>query len=304
MTFRATSYAVWEGVDVAAAAAVLARNAAPVGHYWIEGVGALPRVSSILDQLAKPGLEKWKQRQIRDLYLRAAERIGPEPHRLPFASRLRIEASKLEDADRRKPSPATLGTAFHAYAEYRSRQMMGLDAGERPATPPSIAPAIEAWEQWVIDVEFRPILIEHRAWCSDFDCGFAGTLDGVAEVEGCTTLIDYKRSKDIYSTYLLQLAAYDHLLTRSTGLVADRLAIIKLPQETPAPVVQRNIERDEAAEHYAAFQSLIQLWHWARRVVEQASDKRTAFRRDTIALGQASPYLQIGGASPYAALAF
>lgn len=298
----ATGYSTVGGeIDVSAALATHQRNSTPQGHLFIEGVGILPRVSAILDQLAKPGLEKWKERQLRQLYERAADRVGDEPRRLTFGQRFRLELGKAEEAKRRDNSTAsTLGTAFHGYAEQRSKEMMGVgglavhvafDSAVDSPVPSAIEPAIEAWERWVVEVGYRPLLVEHRCWCTDASCGYTGSLDAVAEVNGLVTLCDWKRARSIYDTYSLQVAAYDHLLTRTTGLVVDQLMIVKVPQDEPGDVEVRIVPRAEIPLHYEAFNNLLSLWRWSRRTVEDRSDATTTLRR--LAIGQASHYMEL-----------
>jgi hypothetical protein len=278
---------------------------APEGHYAIEGVGFLPRVSLILDTISKPGLVRWAERQGEDRVLAAVKRAATALRTHPDApGRLVGQTFKELGALRqeaRATNAAALGTAAHAWIEWWSRRALGEDRPE-PVIVEAIRPAVDAWKRWAADVAFTPLLVEHRAWCTEPSCGFAGTLDSVAEVEGQTTLCDWKRASSIdREGYDLQIGgAYSHLLTRSTGLIADRALIVKLPQ-TAGDVETRELTPLQMTELLEIFRALLTFWRWQRERTETASNDRMAARRAqaqpssvvTSAIPPSTPYMEI-----------
>lgn len=253
-------------LDVPVDMAAIEQALAPSGHYHIEGVGYLPRVSLILDTISKPGLARWAERQGEDRVLAAVKRAADGLRGNTAASGMLVSRTFKElgvlRQEGRDTNAATLGTKAHAWIEWSSRRMQGQDPGPEPLVPDSVRPAIEAWRRWASAVDYRPLLIEHRAWCSDPGCGYAGTLDAVGEVEGRTTLLDWKRASAFRESYDLQVGgAYGHLLTRSTGLVADRALIVKLPQQA-GEVETRELDPLEMTELLDVFKALLRVWRW------------------------------------------
>ena len=261
----------------------------------------------ILDTMSKPGLVRWAERQGEDRVLavvrRAAEALrGQEGAAGMLVARTFKELGQLRQAAK-ATNPAALGTAAHSWVEWYSRGMLG-EEGPEPTVPETVRPAIDAWKRWAADVVFTPLLIEHQAWCSDAGCGYAGTLDSVAEVEGLTTLCDWKRASAFRESYELQVGgAYAHLLTRSTGLVADRALIVKLPQEA-GEVETRELGPLDMAELHEVFRALLHVWRWLRDFTGSAADDRLAERRvqataaresvlSTLAIPPSTPYMEI-----------
>jgi len=110
--------------------------------------------------------------------------------------------SRQEEAD--------AGTLAHAMVEARIRDVTYLPPDT--ATPEQIklaTLAFSAWEEWfshskikLLETEIPLISERHR---------FGGTPDAIGETRGGLAILDWKSSKGIYSEYLIQLAAYEHL---------------------------------------------------------------------------------------------
>ena len=107
-------------------------------------------------------------------------------------------------------SAADAGTLAHAMVEAHIRKM--------PFTPPPTVErdtarlarlSFDAFREWfdgtridLVETEMHLVSREYR---------FGGTPDAVGRIKGKVCLLDWKTSKGIYSEYLIQLAAYEHL---------------------------------------------------------------------------------------------
>ncbi|MBI4138193.1 MAG: hypothetical protein HY482_01185 [Candidatus Wildermuthbacteria bacterium] len=98
---------------------------------------------------------------------------------------------------------ADWGTKVHAAVE---RIMKNEYAGGFE----DIAPSVRAFEKWRTDHGVKPAgranAVEARVW--DFEHGYAGTLDLVAEVQGRVGVVDVKTASVMREEYALQTAAY------------------------------------------------------------------------------------------------
>jgi len=111
-------------------------------------------------------------------------------------------------------SAADAGTIAHAMIEAYIRHddytpPAGATDDQLRLARLSFDAAREWCEQSLIEfVETEPHLVcpKHR---------FGGTPDAIARIRGQLCLLDWKTSKGIYSEYLIQLAAYEHLWNRS-----------------------------------------------------------------------------------------
>src|SRR6266478_5173636 len=206
--------------------------------YTIDGC-QLPSVTTILDVIAKPALGPWYAKQ---------------------------ERRYFKTADREKQRAATIGTAIHAGIEWQLRTRLGEDAGPEPVLPDAAAWAVESWKDWATGIALEPLAIERTVYCEV--CGYAGTLDLYARVEGALTILDWKSGRAIYPEAFLQNVAYRHAAARQ-GLPAAQGLIVRLPKllEDPAwevmPVPKRLTLED--------FLAALSLWRWQRAMAGQCA---------------------------------
>lgn len=163
------------------------------GFYDVNGE-KLPRVTTVLNVLAKPGLEKWKHR------------IG-----LTEANRISRESSEL-------------GTRVHAALERVNR-------GETFDPDDETAPYVAPYREW-LEANVRDVLMIEQFLVNQRD-GYAGTADLVARMKDHRVmLIDLKTSNSIDGTYRLQTAAYLDALHDMDHDVHGRL-IVNTPSRQP-----------------------------------------------------------------------
>lgn len=163
------------------------------GFYTVNGE-RLPRVTTVLNVLAKPGLEDWKRR------------VG------------------IDEANRISREAAGLGTRVHAALERVNR-------GESFTPDEEMAPFVTAYQEW-FERNVRDVLAVERFLVHQRD-GYAGTADLLVRlVDGRTPLIDLKTSNSIDGTYRLQTAAYVDAL-HENGEECDGRVIVNLPSRQP-----------------------------------------------------------------------
>jgi hypothetical protein len=231
--------------------------------YTIDG-RRLPSVTTILSVIAKPGLGPWYAREERRAFETAMVEVAAR-YRVITGEQL-LEAviqavDGVKAADRAKREAAAIGTAAHAGIEWETRTMLGEDVGPRPRLPEPAEWAVEAWKDWARSVDFRPLAIERTVACAG--CGYAGTLDFLAEVRGTPTLGDYKTGRAIFPEAYLQNVAYRHAAGQH-GLAAAQGVIVRLPKRLDDPGFEVGWVPDTVT--LVEFRAALRLWRWARRM--------------------------------------
>jgi len=97
---------------------------------------------------------------------------------------------------------AELGTLMHDW--------VAAEHDNLPYPDVSLAPAhfwemVAQWDAWKMGHEVKPILTETTFWSHTY--GYAGTADGLWEVDGVSMLIDVKTSRNVWDEHFMQLSA-------------------------------------------------------------------------------------------------
>ena len=195
--------------------------------YEVEGINPLtgdtvfelPRVTSILSQLAKPALKQWAANVAADKAIALMQEDGPQT-----LEAIRDEAryaykSVSDDA-------VDLGSELHDYLEKVNRLQDGGDMA-LPAAQDIASGWVHDYVEWFQKVHLKPLLVEQRL----VGPGYAGTVDLVAECDYAwftsrdkalqketrkkrvVLMIDFKTGKGTnYPEWGLQTAAYRHAL--------------------------------------------------------------------------------------------
>ena len=103
--------------------------------------------------------------------------------------------------------------------------------------------------------------IERTVYC--LACGFAGTLDLYARVEGALSVLDWKSGRAIYPEAFLQNVAYRHAAERQ-GLPSTQGLIVRVPKLVDDPswevmAVPVKLDIDD-------FLAAARLWRWQRQM--------------------------------------
>ncbi len=224
----------------------------------------LPSVTTVLDIIAKPALGPWYAKEERRYFEAAMLEVLSKPGARDPEYVLSAVADAVRGAkaaEREKQKAAAIGTAVHAGIEWQLRRMVGEDAGPEPLLPEAAVWAIESWKDWAKSVHLEPMAIERTVYCAD--CGYAGTLDLYARVNGVRAIIDWKSGKAIYPEAFLQNIAYRHAAA-SLGMPSDQGLIVRLPTkiDNPAGEVMAVPETLTLEDFLAA----LRLWRWQRRM--------------------------------------
>ena len=159
--------------------------------YEIDGIW-YPRVTSICNIIAKPGLEKW------------------------LANQGSFTAMKIK---RRKI--ANFGTLVHNTIEQ-------IVKGESLKVPSVVRPSINAFLQWLEKHQVRVLEIEKRILSENYN--YSGTLDLLAEINGKLGILDLKTSSNIWDDFFVQTAAYFQAYNEKSTKKAKTHWILRVDQ--------------------------------------------------------------------------
>lgn len=201
----------------------------------------LTRVSTILGEYAKPGLDQWKRK------------LCSESSTCGFAAADQVMA---ESADR--------GTAIHeACAQIASGYDPGWVLQQFMAGPYAAwAPSVQRFALWSERHVARFLASEDVV--VDTERGYAGKLDLLVQLQdGTVAIADVKTSKTVSEDYRLQLQAYSEALQKM-GHRVDRRIILWLPHDLPGQIAIREYTDDDGDAQ--AWQALVTLYWFRRRV--------------------------------------
>ena len=171
----------------------------PTGRYYPRWGRRLPSATTLIGQLAKPGLLDWIKRKVAEAAL---------------------SGCSLQDAmsapDDHRDKAGRLGDAVHGHAENMMRAVMDYATDDElreyvKAIPEAkVRSRTGSWLQWFFD--YRPIPLYVEATLFNEDKGYAGSCDLIAVIPGFNDdgaiATDYKTSKGVYGTVALQLGMY------------------------------------------------------------------------------------------------
>lgn len=97
---------------------------------------------------------------------------------------------------------AELGTLMHDW--------IAADHGEIAYPDVTFAPEyfwqmVAEWDKWKSEHDVKPIMTETTFWSHQY--GYAGTADGLWEIDGVRTLLDVKTSRNVWDEHFMQLSA-------------------------------------------------------------------------------------------------
>jgi len=212
-------------------------------------LGLLPSVTEIIKCAAKPGLERWKERQVMLAALTLPRLDGEDDE--SFCERV------LTDSREQARKAAERGEALHAALERHAR------GGEPYAAEwmPHVAAAIEELAKFGIS-------LTGNAPERSFGCaiGYGGKVDlHGADATGRAFVIDFKSKDaitdkvDVYDEHGMQLSAY------GMGLLLDRprrLNVFVGVSDARCKVIEH--PEDTAGKHWQMFLSLLTYWQASR----------------------------------------
>ena len=224
----------------------------------------LPSVTTVIGVINKPALVPWAANAERRAFEAAMLAVAAQYALIPadvLLDRVIEAVSGVKAAEREKQEAATIGTAVHAWISWQLRRELSDKPGPEPPLSDAAAWAAEAWKDWARSVDLVPIAIERVVYCQA--CGYAGTMDLYARVNGVLTVLDWKSGRAIYPEAFLQNVAYRHA-ARVLGMPSDQGLVVRLPKliDDPLPEVMPVPETVMLEEFLAARD----LWQWQRRM--------------------------------------
>jgi len=142
---------------------------------------------------------------------------------------------------------------------------------------------VAEWDKWKLDNDVKPLLTETTFWSAQY--GYAGTADGLWEVNGETILVDVKTSRNVWDEHYMQLAALgacDTMLVESSEDVwveseipgFQKYALLHIrPSDTDKtgnPMLPfcrlEFVDMDEMPDHFEAFLGLLAVSEAQNRV--------------------------------------
>ncbi|XOB40959.1 MAG: hypothetical protein ACKKMW_02730 [Candidatus Nealsonbacteria bacterium] len=159
--------------------------------YEIDGLW-YPRVTSICNIIAKPGLEIW---------------LANQPSFIAM--------------QRKRKKITGWGILIHETIEK-------ILLKKNPEIKPNIRPSIQAFLDWLSINKVKPLSIEKRVFSKQNT--YAGTFDVLAEINGKLGIVDLKTSRDIWDDHFIQTAAYFNAYNEKTKKKAKTHWILKIDQ--------------------------------------------------------------------------
>lgn len=133
--------------------------------------------------------------------------------------------------------------------------------------------AILAFKNWWED--FKPITSDCEKMVYSEKFGFAGTVDWIGYIhisdksgkkKKCLAMLDWKTSKSIYSSSLIQVAAYAFANAEMKGEPIDSLAVVQLGSKAKRKYTMKFI--DDRKSCFKVFLATKQIWEFENPGVE------------------------------------
>lgn len=173
----------------------------------------VPSITTVLKAESKPAIAQWAANQTAGYAVANAEQLlthseewGYKMLRFFWNRTPKLDGTDhilnyhqgvLEDA-------ADMGTWMH---EYIQADVNGSDL-PYPDMDKAMDPhweMVAEWEKFKSEHDVSPHMTERTVW--NGEAGYAGTLDGVWQIDGRMVLMDIKTSRGLYSSTWMQLAA-------------------------------------------------------------------------------------------------
>ena len=131
--------------------------------------------------------------------------------------------------------------------------------------------------EWMQEHKVRWLKTESKVYSRQYM--FAGTMDGLAEVDGELCIVDWKSSNHLRTEYLYQTSAYQQAIQEEFGDPVAARWILRLGKEDGKfePWYEKNFEED-----FTAFLLCLQLKRQHKQIerrMAEAKKARTAQKR-------------------------
>jgi hypothetical protein len=210
----------------------------------------LPSVTTILDVLDKPALRQWSANCACN-YIK--ENYYDKIHRDILYELLNEAKYAYKNVSK---EALDIGSTVHKMIEDYIKT--GKDQNSDNEKVQNGFLAFLEWEKENIK---KWIKSEHEVY--NFDIGYAGTLDAIAELKNNKIyVIDFKSSKGFYDGYDMQIAAYRMSVKDIDIYGIDGMGVLRLDKETGMPEFKDYSKCYDQKAH--AFIALVDYWYKAK----------------------------------------
>lgn len=188
----------------------------------------VPSVTTVLKILAKPALVKWAN----------------------------IMGFKRKWVDDILEEKSEIGTRVHYIIEayIKNRYLVWVDG--KAIDKPLIKLYLDQFLRWYNKHDVEMIFMEESMTCEFY----GGTIDFYGVIDGKKTVLDFKTSKDIYSSMFLQLSAYVYMIEKH-GLEVDQVAILAVNSNKFKYKVLPREQLDRYIETFILLSKTFNLWY-------------------------------------------
>lgn len=183
----------------------------------------VPSVTTILKVLNKPSLCKW-------------------------ANYLGFRRENIDDVLR---FSADKGTEVHFMLNALLFKKKYIFIEDKGVTKEYLTVVLDNFLEWSKGHTLKPIFGEQPITCDEF----GGTVDLFCELDGKTTILDFKTSKGFYSSMFLQLAAYTYMMELQ-GCEIDQVCILLINEKMCKHKILKREELDEYIEIFLILSKL------------------------------------------------
>jgi hypothetical protein len=219
----------------------------------------VPSVTTIIGMLAKPKLTGWAARLAAEYAVREWATLAE------LSSWARTEAIRYEH-DRVRDKSSTLGTSVHSAIEAWIK-------GEPCEYSKEVDPFMTSFTKFVMDKRPRFTHSEVTVWSREYQ--YAGTADGILEMNGETWLVDFKTGRSLHDEVGMQLSALAHgeFIITPDGREHEMPVIDKLAAIHIRPRSWHFTPVNCAQENFTAFLAARELLNWSTNVAPRVLGK-------------------------------
>lgn len=197
----------------------------------------VPSVTTILKILNKPSLNKW-------------------------ANYLGFKREKIDDVLKFSADKGTeVHYMLHAFLFQMKYIFIESDNG---VTKDYLVKVLDNFIDWSSNHTIKPIFGEKSITCDLF----GGTVDLYCELDGVPTILDFKTSKNFYSSMFLQLSAYTYMM-EMLDYEVEQVCILLINEKM---CKHKILKRDELDKYIATFLILTKLFYQIYELNEDWGD--------------------------------
>ena len=216
---------------------------------------AVPSVTTVIAQLAKPKLSGWAARMAAEYATREWESLGE------LSDYGKKEAIRYAH-ERERQGSADLGTAVHHAIDCWTK-------GEPHDHAKDVDPYLNSFTKFLMEKRPRFLRSEVTLWSRAHD--YAGTADAIISLDDAIWLIDYKTGKNLYPEVGLQLNALSHadFIINPDGTEEKIPAITAVAAVQIRPRSWHFVPTGYPDENFRAFLAARQLYFWSTEIAEK-----------------------------------